>query len=159
MKLQIYSFGHLQQRSKCPFLPGTTLISIGDPELDPPVLHFAPEHYLRLSFDDITLEHLQQVLELPPMEEDALEQLLIREYHTFPFTRELARTAAEFLRNHLAHTQVLICQCQFGQSRSAAVAAAVAQYLSGNGQKIFDDPRYSPNPLVYTRLLEALRQA
>ncbi len=157
MKLQIYSLEGLQRRAAIPFLPGTAIISIGDPELDPPRLAHAPEHFLRLTFDDITLEGLRLALELPPMEEEALERYLTLEYDTFPFTRALARTAADFIRSHLGDTQVLICQCQFGQSRSAAVAAAVAEYLGGKGRAIFDDPRYSPNPLVYARLLEALR--
>ncbi len=156
MKLLISSFDKLQRRAKQPFSPGTTIISIGDPEMDPPILEYKPDHYLRLVFDDITLEDLRIALELPPMAENDLEKLLTEQYYTYPFTKEIARQTAEFIQAHLANTSVLICQCQFGQSRSAGIAAAIAEYLSGQGQRIFDDPRYSPNQLVYTRLLEAL---
>ncbi len=158
MRLQIYSFSMLQKRARTPFPPGTAIISIGDPELDPPKLINKPAHYLRLCFDDITLEGLRIALELPPMEEDVLESHLSQNYDTVPFTRALAKTTAEFILKHAPHTDLLICQCQYGQSRSAAVAAAVAQYFSGQGKAVFDDPRYSPNLLVYERLLDALLQ-
>jgi hypothetical protein len=50
----------------------------------------------------------------------------------------------------------IICQCDYGQSRSAACAAAIKQYFFGNGIDIFADYRYYPNQLVYNKLFGAL---
>ncbi|MBE6660271.1 MAG: hypothetical protein E7605_02580 [Ruminococcaceae bacterium] len=50
----------------------------------------------------------------------------------------------------------LICQCDFGQSRSAACAAAVSEHFEGRGIDIFSDYRYYPNQLVYHKVFDAL---
>ena len=52
----------------------------------------------------------------------------------------------------------LICQCDFGQSRSAACAAAVLEHLEGRGIDIFADYRYYPNQLVYHKVHDALEE-
>lgn len=44
--------------------------------------------------------------------------------------------------------KLLIVHCGAGQSRSAAVAAAISDYLNLN-LEIFGNPKYSPNPTVY----------
>ena len=64
---------------------------------------------------------------------------------------------AEFI--HAAHEQGLDlnCQCDFGQSRSAACAAAILQYFEGRGIDIFSDYRYYPNQLVYHKVYDALK--
>lgn len=52
----------------------------------------------------------------------------------------------------------IICQCDFGQSRSAACAAAILQHFEGRGIDIFADYRYYPNQLVYNKIFEALEK-
>ena len=52
----------------------------------------------------------------------------------------------------------LICQCDYGQSRSAACAAAILQHFEGRGIDIFADYRYYPNQLVYHKVLDALEK-
>jgi predicted protein tyrosine phosphatase len=73
---------------------------------------------------------------------------------------EMAEKTARFILQHLEETKLLVCQCEYGQSRSAAVAAATTEYLlPGCGQKYFDDViRYSPNIRVYSKVLEQLRR-
>ncbi|MBQ6554602.1 MAG: hypothetical protein IJR45_03065 [Firmicutes bacterium] len=51
----------------------------------------------------------------------------------------------------------LICQCEYGESRSAGCAAAIMQYFDQDALKIFTDYFYYPNKLIYHNLLEALR--
>ena len=51
----------------------------------------------------------------------------------------------------------LICQCEHGQSRSAAVASAILEFKSRRGIQIFADDRYYPNKVVFRRVLEALK--
>lgn len=52
----------------------------------------------------------------------------------------------------------IICQCDYGQSRSAACAAAILQHFEGRGIDIFTDYRYYPNQLVYHKVFEALER-
>ncbi len=157
MKLEIHSFESIQKRANTPFEPHTALISIGDPDAPQPTLVHKPENVLRLVFDDITHEEARDRLELPPLPDDELE-LLLAKYNTILFTDEMAQTTARFILNHAPHTDKFICQCEFGQSRSAAVAAAIAEFFGGHGKIIFMDKRYSPNMLVYRKLLETMQK-
>ena len=50
----------------------------------------------------------------------------------------------------------IICQCDFGQSRSAACAAAILEHFEKRGINIFADYRYYPNQLVYHKVFDAL---
>lgn len=52
----------------------------------------------------------------------------------------------------------IICQCDFGQSRSAACAAAILQHFEGRGIDIFADYKYYPNQLVYHKVFDALER-
>lgn len=59
---------------------------------------------------------------------------------------------------HNAHRDGLdiICQCEYGQSRSAACAAAILEYYYKNGISIFSDYRYYPNQLIFNKIKTAL---
>ena len=52
-----------------------------------------------------------------------------------------------------------ICQCEYGQSRSAGCAAAILEYFCKTGISVFADYRYYPNQMVFNKVLEALRRA
>ena len=52
----------------------------------------------------------------------------------------------------------VICQCDYGQSRSAACAAAILQHFEGRGIDVFADYRYYPNQLVYHKIYDALEK-
>lgn len=47
----------------------------------------------------------------------------------------------------------LICQCEAGISRSAAVAAAISLIYNGTDAWVFQDPKYCPNMHVYRTIL------
>ena len=51
----------------------------------------------------------------------------------------------------------IICQCEYGQSRSAACAAAIREYYDKEGIVVFADYRYYPNPMIFNKILAALR--
>ena len=63
---------------------------------------------------------------------------------------------ADFVFSAVEEGRDIICQCDFGSRRSAACAAAILEHFEGRGDEIFSDNTYSPNPLVYKRVLEAL---
>ena len=50
----------------------------------------------------------------------------------------------------------IICQCEYGQSRSAACAAAILEHYCKNGISVFADYRYCPNQLIFNKVKNAL---
>lgn len=67
-----------------------------------------------------------------------------------------AHSLAKFIVKALNENQTIICQCEYGQSRSAACAAAIKEFYDGTGIKVFADYRYYPNHLIFNKLLDAL---
>ena len=51
--------------------------------------------------------------------------------------------------------RLYVC-CDRGESRSAAMAAAITRFFGQNEWVIWDDPRYHPNPMVYQLTCRAL---
>ena len=50
----------------------------------------------------------------------------------------------------------IICQCEYGQSRSAACAAAILEHFYHNGLSVFADYRYFPNQMIFHKVFDAL---
>jgi hypothetical protein len=67
-----------------------------------------------------------------------------------------AEQLAEFIKAAVSDGIDIICQCDYGQSRSAACTAAILQYYENRGIDIFADYRYYPNQLVYHKVFDAL---
>lgn len=70
----------------------------------------------------------------------------------FPEVEKLA----EFIYTAVKHEKNIICQCEHGQSRSAACAAAIKEHFEKSGIDIFADYRYYPNQLIFNKLRDAL---
>jgi hypothetical protein len=88
---------------------------------------------------------------------DAKERKLIETKYQM-LTDEQANQIASFY--HLVQDKVdcFICQCEYGQSRSAAIAAAIMEYRSRKGISVFSDDRYYPNKMVFKKVFFALNQ-
>ena len=69
-----------------------------------------------------------------------------------------ADALAEFIYKAREDGLDIICQCEYGQSRSAGCAAAILQHFEGRGIDVFVDYRYYPNQLVYHKVSDALRK-
>ena len=65
---------------------------------------------------------------------------------------------AKFIYEARAEGLDIICQCDYGQSRSAACAAAILEHFERCGIDIFVDYRYYPNQLVYHKIFDALEK-
>ena len=52
----------------------------------------------------------------------------------------------------------IICQCEYGQSRSAATAAAILEHFYHSGISIFTNYDYYPNQVVYHKIFDALEK-
>ena len=69
-----------------------------------------------------------------------------------------AKELATFIDSAIADGYEIICQCEYGQSRSAGCAAAIQEFYYHNGIEIFSDYRYFPNKMIYHKLLDALKK-
>ena len=72
----------------------------------------------------------------------------------FPEVNNLAEFIYEAYKNGLD----IICQCEYGQSRSAACAAAILEHFYKTGITVFSDYKYYPNQLIFNKVLTALNQ-
>lgn len=153
MKLLIKSRKALEKMSKNKFPDGTAVISITDANDVPVVLENEPDYLLRVTFNDIDNDVFADELLDNPTDEERIE--IERKYDMI--SQEQANEIASFYIDHKDHISTLICQCEHGQSRSAAVASAVLEYRSKRGIKIFADDRYYPNKVVFRKVLVALQ--
>ena len=142
MTVKIFDFESIEARAQKPFAPGTAIISIGDNGNESPKLKYAPDYIIRLEFEDIAPDELDDEGRNPD--------------HIF--NDEQAREIAGFIYNVKDKTDTIICQCEYGQSRSAGLAAAIREHFHGDGIDIFADDRYYPNKLVFRKVLNALNE-
>ena len=52
----------------------------------------------------------------------------------------------------------IICQCEYGESRSSGCAAAILEHFFKTGISVFADYRYYPNQVIYHKVIEALEK-
>ncbi len=72
------------------------------------------------------------------------------------FGQEEADRVARFVRSLPAQLDTLFVCCDSGESRSSAMAAAILRAGGRDEMKIWENPHYHPNPLVYSLLSGAL---
>ena len=89
---------------------------------------------------------------LHDLDPEALSDFSLTIETYFPEADELA----EFIYKAKEEGLDIICQCEYGQSRSAGCAAAILQHFEGRGIDVFVDYRYYPNQLVYHKVFDAL---
>lgn len=70
----------------------------------------------------------------------------------FPEADEIA----EFVYEAYNSGMDIICQCEYGQSRSAGCAAAILEHFYHTGISVFADYRRYPNQVVYHKVFDAL---
>jgi len=71
------------------------------------------------------------------------------------FTKDAAAQIAEFVRSLPNNIDTLFVCCDSGESRSTAMAAAIMRHNGMEELKIWRNPHYHPNPLVYKLLCDA----
>ena len=153
MEIKILSRQDIEELALMPFEDKTALISITDFDEDYAELENEPEFLLQIRFDDVDNDiFLDFHGKLLPKEE---HESIAEKYHII--TGEQAKEIADFIKNIEDETKILICQCEHGQSRSAAVGAAVMEYLYNDGIKIFSSDDYFPNKVVFRKVFEKLK--
>lgn len=145
MKISIYSKSEIEKLIEDGFPENTAVISFYDPagirsENEKPVDYKGKAEMLfQVAVYDIDITVLKDY---------GLT------YDTYlPEADELAK----FIKTAYDKGLDIICQCQYGQSRSAACAAAIEEYYNKNGISIFADYRYYPNQVIYHKIYDALK--
>lgn len=135
------------------FDKNTALISITDYDYDFAKLKNQPNYLLQLAFDDIDADIFADELGRAPTETERRQ--IENEYHML--SDEQAKEVVNFYNKVCDKVDVIICQCEHGQSRSAAIAAAILEYKSRKGIDIFADDNYYPNKTVFKKILKYLQ--
>lgn len=130
------------------------VISITDFDYEFVKLKNIPEYLHQVAFDDVDNEVIMDELDKGATEYE--RKAVECKYHMF--SEEQAKAIAEFYFFVCDKVDYLICQCEHGQSRSAAVAAAILEFRSRKGIAVFADDRYYPNKVVFRKVLKALRE-
>ena len=65
---------------------------------------------------------------------------------------------ARFVSNKIKEGKDIVCQCDYGISRSAGLAAAILERYAHKGLDVFSDYRYTPNQFVYNKVLKELKK-
>ncbi|MBE6537584.1 MAG: dual specificity protein phosphatase family protein [Ruminococcaceae bacterium] len=149
MKVTIYSRDDMEKLLLSGKIEKTAIISFHDPigrgrrcveDYTPPVFLDKCDRVMQIALHDLDLE--------------ALADFDLTEETYFPEADELA----EFIYKAKEDGLDIICQCEYGQSRSAGCAAAILEYFEGRGIDVFTDYRYYPNQLIYHKVFEALKK-
>ena len=135
-----------------PITQKTALISITDFGYDFATLKNKPDYLLQVSFDDVDNDVFEDELGRKPL--DAEKILIENKYHML--SDEQAKQISDFYKKVCNDVELIICQCEHGQSRSAAIAAAFLEYREKCGINIFADDNYFPNKVVFRKVLGCL---
>ena len=65
---------------------------------------------------------------------------------------------ARFVSNKIKEGKDIICQCDYGISRSAGLAAAILERYAHKGLDVFSDYKYTPSQFVYNKVLKELKK-
>ena len=147
MKVEIYSYDAMLKRLDTKSFPeNTAVISFCSPR------HAKRATQLHMFLSSFCNDTYRVVI--PDIDIEILEQY----GYTYETYLSCADEIAEFVYRAYESGKDIVCQCDFGQSRSAACAAAILQHFEGRGIDIFADYRYYPNQLVYNKIFTALQE-
>ncbi len=145
MKVSIYSREAIETLLQDGVPANTAIISFYDPQTTR-----TPKGYTPVDYSGIT----NPVMQIPIHDIDI--EILDEYGLTYDTYFPEAQALAAFIRKANADGNDILCQCEYGQSRSAACAAAILEYFHQSGITIFADYRYYPNQLVFNKLYDAL---
>ena len=147
MKIDIYSRDAIEEILKQGKLNKTAVISFYDPPS------------IRTGISSKPVDYTGKADRLFPVciydiDIEVLEDYGLTYDTYFPESDELAK----FIYQVKEDGYDIICQCEYGQSRSAACCAAIREHFYHDGITVFADYRYYPNQLVFNKLLISLEK-
>ena len=145
MRVQIYSRQAIEELLQDDFPKNTAVISFYDPPSKRTGEIFEPVDYKGKA---------ERVFTVPIYDID-IE--ILEEYGlTFDTYFLEADSLAKYIHQAYKDGLDIICQCEYGQSRSAACAAAILEHYCKDGISVFADYRYYPNQLIFNKVKNAL---
>jgi hypothetical protein len=126
------------------------LIKEGFPKNTAVISFYSGKEACKVDFQNVA-EHVFYV-PAPDFDIEVLEKF----GYTYDSYMANAPELAKFIILANARGLDIICQCDYGQSRSAACAAAILEFFEGRGIDVFADYRYYPNRLIFNKLRAAL---
>lgn len=153
-KIQIMSRTQIEEFSIKGFQPSTMVISIRDCATETADLKSMPKFLLQLAFNDVNGDIFLDAFGNPLSHKEKLSA--INKYH--PINGRQASRLAEFYFEHASKAKIIICQCEYGESRSSAIASAIAEYECHDGLRYFIDDKYCPNKFVFRKIYNVLRR-
>ena len=146
MEVKIYSREAMEELLEKGFLNNIAVISFYTPRTK------KSEGTLPIDYTNRVEQFIQ--VGVPDIDIEVLEEYGLT-YDTY-FTQ--VNELAEFVYMAKNSGMDIICQCDYGQSRSAACAAAILEHFYRKGITIFADYRYYPNQLVFNQVFNALEE-
>ena len=145
MKIFIYSRKAMEKLLKSDFPENVAIISFYDPPG---------------SFRDADYQPVDYSTKTDCVFEVALHDIdlaVLPKYHlTYETYLPEADELAEFIFTAKKDGKDIICQCEYGESRSSGCAAAILEYFYKTGISVFADYRYYPNQVIYHKVFDAL---
>ncbi len=146
MKVQIYSRTQIEKLIREGFPEKTAVISFHDPETS-----------RHISEDYAPVDYKGKAARLFRVPLHDLDLSVLPEYGlTYETYFPEAEALAEFIYSAKEDGYDIICQCEYGESRSSGCAAAIMEHFYKNGISVFADYRYYPNQVVYHKVFDAL---
>lgn len=146
MTVSIYSKKEIEELMQEGFPDNVAVISF----YDPPNRRGIDKNYKPVDYSGKTDRVFQVAVH--DIDMDILEDYHLT-YETY-FTE--ADELAEFIYAAKVDGLNIICQCEYGQSRSAGCAAAILEHFYKTGISIFADYKYYPNQMIYHKVVDAL---
>lgn len=147
-KIKIMSRKEAERLIESGFPNNTVVISFYDPLDERGLTHKAKS--LPIDYSNVCNDVF--MVAIHDLDIETLSEYGLTFENYFPEATELAY----FIKRMVQDGVDLICQCEYGQSRSAACAAAIKEYYDHSGIEIFADYRYYPNQMIFNKLLQAL---
>lgn len=145
MNVSIHSRESIEALIREGLPPNTAIISFYDP-----ITTRTPKGYKPVDYSGVANPVFQIAVHDIDLE-------ILGEYNlTYETYFPEAQALAAFICQAFESGMNILCQCEYGQSRSAACAAAILEHFYGNGISIFADYRYYPNQLVFHKVFDAL---
>ena len=128
------------------------MISICDFGCDFAQMLYKPDYLLCVQFDGVGEDVYEDVLGRKPTRQE--RRKIEAKYHMI--TERQATEIAEFYFGVRGKVNTMICQCEYGEARSAAVAAAISELESRERLQYFIDEKYFPNKHVFRKVFATL---
>lgn len=145
-KITIMSREEAEQLISDGFPDHTAVICFFDPQSGQPTKDYVPVNYSK-ACDPVFSVPIHDI-DIESLSEFGL---------TFDTFFPEADSLAQYIIQCVTAGYDILCQCEYGQSRSAACAAAIKEFFDQRGIEIFADYRYYPNQLIFNKLLAALK--